>query len=363
MAGLANRHHRELLHHPYGLGDGSDQLAALGRNQGHAPRRSVVPGLHPARTLACGIVILPAENTAVSHGTLGHAPRTVADDRFARTVCIFNLRLENHLGVSEADKRLEIAFARHVIQPVAEHYAEDIGPALQLPGNVEGLVTNLLVVIAPRGIEEVVADLFAVQEQFELPQAAHIDHGPLHGLVQRHFAAELRQAVERRLAVADFNLVELLSRHHAQAVGQLLQSNPFGAAPVAPSEQADRKTVRFAPRRNMARLVGHPHTPVIAAAGLQRTTRITHMQRSVGFAPFVPQQFFTPLQIGGVGGDLNLVARLQEPAADGKGLPTELRRQGIDGQRIVPVIAPEFRGPEFARGNSPQASEQQRKQQ
>ena len=278
VAGLADRDHGELFHHPHGFGDGGNQLPALGRHQRLGPGRSVVAGQHPSCPLACRIVILAAEDAAVRHGAFGHTPGAVADNSLVRPVGILDLGLEDHLGITEADERLEIAFARHIVEAVAEHHTEHVASRLQFFADVERLVAHLPVVVAPRRVEEIVAHLRPVQKQLELSQAADIDRRPLDGLGNLHFTAELRQPVERRFPVADLYFVELLSGHHAQAVGQLLEGDPPGSVPIAAVEQADRERADFAPRRIIPRSIAHPHAPVIALPRLQRPPGIAHMQ-------------------------------------------------------------------------------------
>ena len=211
-------------------------------------------------------------------GAFGHTPGAVADNSLVRPVGILDLGLEDHLGITEADERLEIAFARHIVEAVAEHHTEHVASRLQFFADVERLVAHLPVVVAPRRVEEIVAHLRPVQKQLELSQAADIDRRPLDGLGNLHFTAELRQPVERRFPVADLYFVELLSGHHAQTVGQHLEGDPPGSVPIAAVEQADRERADFAPRRIIPRSIAHPHAPVIALPRLQRPPGIAHMQ-------------------------------------------------------------------------------------
>ena len=152
VAGLADRDHGELLHHPHGFGDGGNQLPALGRHQRLGPGRSVVAGQHPSCPLARRIVILAAEDAAVRHRTGRRAPAAVADDHVVRAVGIFDVHLANHHRVAVGHQQFVVAFARHVVHAVAEHHAQHVGALLQTVGHVEGNVADDLVVVAPRRI-------------------------------------------------------------------------------------------------------------------------------------------------------------------------------------------------------------------
>ena len=358
--GLADLEDGELLHDLHRQRLRGDQLAALRGEEHLLPRRIVVTGLHPARAFERRVVILAAEDAAVRHRTGRRAPAAVADDHVVRAVGIFDVHLANHHRVAVGHQQFVVAFARHVVHAVAEHHAQHVGALLQTVGHVEGDVADDLVVVAPRRIEEVVAYLVAVDEELELPQTRDVGHGPFHRFPDVDLAAELRQTVGCRDAVADREFVILLARHQTQAVGLHLHGDPAGSRPCVGRHQPRREAVDRHPGRDFARSVPDAHAPIILLARFERLACVRDVERLRALGLYPPQIAAAGSDGRTVVAHDQFVGRLQEPAVAGADLPRETGRQRIDTQRFIAVFATGIHHRKILRGRARRRAEQRK---
>ena len=168
---LADLEDGKLLHHLHRQRLRCDQFAPLRGEEDILPRRIIVARLHPPRLFERSIVVLAAEDAAVCHRTGRRAPTAVAHHDIVRAVGIFHVQFTDHHRIAVGQQQLVVTLARHIVHAVAQHHTQHVGALLQPVGHVERHVADDLVVVAPRRIDEVVADLRAVDEEFELPQA------------------------------------------------------------------------------------------------------------------------------------------------------------------------------------------------
>ena len=128
----------------------SDQLARRrGHQFGRLPRGIVEARFAPAREFLARVVVFAIEFAVGGDRAVGaQLPRAVTDDVRDTAVGVFDAQLEQQLGKAVADGAALDLAAVGVIPSVAEHHAEGVRAAAQLPGHVVRDVMHTLGVIA-----------------------------------------------------------------------------------------------------------------------------------------------------------------------------------------------------------------------
>ena len=119
--------------------------------------------------------------------------RASRDDHVARAIGIVDFQLRDELRRSERARELRVTPSGDVVHPVAQQHAQGVGPAADHAGHVIGLIEAALAIVGPAGLEQIVADLAAIEPELRLPQPASVKHGPRHRFLGLEFPAEDRQ--------------------------------------------------------------------------------------------------------------------------------------------------------------------------
>ena len=145
----------------------------------------------PACYLLASVVDLTVVLIIGANRTVGcQFPRLVAHHALDSSIGQFRFQLQFHLGVSEEPRARRNAALRGEVTPIAQDYSQGIDARADQLRDVIGQIEDAFLVLAQRGRQHIVANLFTIQISFTQPQARHIERGALHGGIHFEFPAQ-----------------------------------------------------------------------------------------------------------------------------------------------------------------------------
>src|ERR1035441_10684048 len=142
------------------------QLSAGGWNHlGHGPLGIVVSRCVPAGLLLPSVIGLAAVDAIEGDRSGAGRPPTIGPDGFDAAIGVFHVQLHQQLGRGAPRGFVEVPHRPRldIIPAVAEDYADGILPAAQGVGDIVGDVERAFVIAGVAWVEQVVADLLAVE--------------------------------------------------------------------------------------------------------------------------------------------------------------------------------------------------------
>ena len=278
-------HRRKSLHRADRRGRlrnaGQPPAGAVG-DQGGGPGRFVEPGLVPAGLFEPGVIIFAPVDAGEGDRTGSPFPTGVGDDPVAGAVGIVQFQLRDEFRRSERALELGVAPSGDVVHPVAQQHAQRIGPSADHAGHVVGLVKAALAVVGPAGLEQIVADLAAIEPELRLPQPATIKHRPSHRFLGLEFPAEDRQRVGGGGIVGPIALwSEVLFRRRRGRRAIRYGSDPLGP-PILGRQQSHGPLCRGTPGRRLVVPVPCANLPEALLAGSQRPAGVIDVEGLIG---------------------------------------------------------------------------------
>ena len=290
------------------------------------PRRVVVTGAVPTRSLQSRIVTLTVVEIVIRDRARRRFPFAVGDDADLPPVCVLNDRLQQQSGPVPV-RRAVAGRRRNVIlravPAMAQHDAENIGARPQqlrdIVAHIEHPRTQsnrpVVVVIRIPGVQHALSNLGAVHIQFPITQPRHVDRRPPHRPVHRKRPSQQRR---RNLPVR--------------------RANPT-SQPVAGLQQPHAEHRRRAESAASSLPVPHPHRPPAALIADEPRTVIFHVRHVCRFHPAaVPLVTDPGQQFSLAAGDQNPVGRLPLTARLRMQQPAEARLPRVDAHRIHDIF-------------------------
>ncbi len=233
---------------------------------GHLRRQHAQRPIHHARGLPCGIVETRFAPPGLLHPRVvffavvfvvganrpggSQAPGPIGDHRRRRAILIFDIQLQNRLGIAVRARAL--LRPRRAVPPVPQPQPHRIAPRRQRARHVEGLVEHVPVIIREPRRKHVVPDLRPVQPQLGKPQPRVVNHRPPHPPLHQKFLAQhpRRQPVLGHKS----RVLPRLHAERAQVAGSLPRR--IGESRLLPSIPALRRCPPIVRRAHNQRLAG-----------------------------------------------------------------------------------------------------------
>ena len=318
---LLHRYRTQRLGDAHRLGQLRHQFAP-GRI--HRTRRRpggiVEAGPRPVGELGARVVFLAVVFVVGADGSGGRElPRGIGYHLRGSAVGVLDVQLQPRLWVAEVARCNRHQLARRPVAAVAEDEPDRVLPRRQTAGDVVRHVKDALIVIGEIGLEDIVADLAAIEVQLEQAQSADVRRGPAHRAVQRELLAQVAGGQRPLLLVADLapglHAIRAEFFHRAVRRGPRARSDHARGFALLELERERRDQTGALPpwlRRNLNLVV----------AGLEETIDIPHHRRTHHTGASHPFAVDGELEAG-VGGDHRLralqlaVGRQHEGRAEG----------------------------------------------
>jgi len=222
--GLVQRDRFQGLHHPDRVNHLRHERAAGGRHllrpqPFSGVKAGLVPAGHfPGRIIFLAVVFVIGPNRPPR----GDPPVRVAHHFRGSSIRVFDLHLEQELGIPVAHRARRHLRARRVEPAVAQDDAGGVFPRPELRRHVVGHVAGALGIVRQRRRQDVVADFAAIEVKLAQAQPANVGRCPLDVL----FDGKLPAQHPRRQPAA-FRSADFPPRRHARRA-QLAGRHPAG---------------------------------------------------------------------------------------------------------------------------------------
>ena len=295
--------------------------------QHRRPGALVVFPLGPGTELEPGIVLLADKEIGAQDWAGRRLPRRIGGDGLDAAVGEANFQLREKHGALDVELAIECVAGEAAGPAVAEQNTERIRAGTQQRLHVVNAILDRLAVIGPAGRKIVVAYALAIDVGFKNPQRGDVKPG-----ADDLARLDLKAAAKRRHGRGEFRSA------HDGGFDPFRLPIRIGQRGLEPGD--------FAPGRRGALVIPNLDAPEVAGARSERLAGVGDVGRGVRFdAAGIPGvgSFAVGEQIG-LGGNLDLVGGLAQPAARGWQLPAQAGLLDVQPERLVEIFGAEVGG-------------------